>query len=148
MNTSETTKAFIHAARDCAMQLMQNATYIEKNLPTIEVPDGAAERIRSMCQSLIGTKQDVMTELFELNEKAEVPSDLSPGVDRIEKWLSEAMAEMHEEVEAMRVAKERDDRFSLGFILLAESGVNLLNAFNAVWDAAVELQVRILPPAM
>jgi hypothetical protein len=133
MKSSENTESFLKAARHCAMQMMENATYIEAQLPMVELPDGIGAKIQTLCASLIGTKHDVMTECFELKEKAgtaSIASGLEPRVGRIMRWMAAPIEEMHQVVGELQAASDTDPRWTLGFLLVAESATNILNAFN------------------
>lgn len=137
MNPDTKLNAFLTAARHCAMQMMENATYIQKHLPGLEAPEGTAERIRAVCDSLTATKHDVFTELSELAEAAHAAGsclNLEPRRERIRRWLFEPLAEMDEVVRALEAAAAHDPAFSLAFLLMSESAVNILTAFNAVPD--------------
>ena len=139
MNTPDNLNAFRNAAHQCAIQMMENATYISKELPSVDMPEAIKAKTQTMCASLIETKHDIITELFELEEEAKTASassDLIPHVDLIVKWLAETTREMCDVVDALREAGEKDERFILGYMLLSESAINVLNAFNPAADAA------------
>ena len=130
---------FAHAARECAMQMMHNAAYIQRELPTIEAPPEIRTKIEAVCESFIGTKHDVITELFELDEQSQAGAsleNLSEKMNRVERWLSEPIQEMHELITQLQVMVQTDSRYALMFFLLVESATNILNAFNAVRMAA------------
>jgi hypothetical protein len=129
--------AFSHAARECAMQMMLNATYIQRELPTLDLPEQINAKIKTMCDSLIDTKHDVMTELFELADETQTDASKVPGkVQRIVQWLSEPIGEMHQLVIDLQASPETNSRLFTTFLLVTESATNILNAFNAVSMAA------------
>ena len=129
--------SFVHAARECAMQMMRNASYIQSELPTLDLDEPTNTKIRVMCDSLISTKHDVMTELFELADETRTDaSKLPEKVQRILQWLSEPIGGMHQLVIDFQASTETNPRLFMAFILMVESATNILNAFNAVSMAA------------
>lgn len=121
------------------MQMMLNATYIQRELPSIEAPPEIRTKIEAVCESFIGTKHDVITELFELDEQSQAGAsleNLSEKMNRVERWLSEPIQEMHELMTQLQAMVQTDSRYALMFFLLVESATNILNAFNAVSMAA------------
>ncbi len=88
---------FSQASRECAMQMMSNAAYIQRELPKLELPEPIITKIKAVCESLIDTKHDVMTELFELADETQTDASNAPRkVQRIVQWLSEPIGEMHQ----------------------------------------------------
>jgi len=135
MNTDLEIPHFEEAARSCAMQMMSNATYIQQELPTLELPVDLRARIEAVCDSLIGTKHDVISELFELTEliKTGIPDEkLAEKKERIVVWLGESIRELHETVLNLSEQCGADERYFSIFLLLVESATNILNAFNSV----------------
>jgi hypothetical protein len=135
MNNDLEIRHFVEAARSCAMQMMSNATYIQQELPTLELPVDLRARIEAVCDSLIGTKHDVISELSELSELIETGASvekLSERRERIVTWLGEPIREMHEMVQKLSAQCGADERCFSVFLLLVESATNILNAFNSV----------------
>ena len=113
------------------MQMMSNASYIQRELPTIEVPNELRAKVEALCESLIGTKHDVITELFELDEQARAgvsEEKLSEKMHRTVKWLCEPIQEMHELVQEVEQLTSKDPRYGLLFILIIESATNIANS--------------------
>jgi hypothetical protein len=140
MKTDLEISSFIQATRSCAMQMMSNASYIQRELPTIEVPDELRAKVEALCESLIGTKHDVITELFELDEQARAgvsEEKLSEKMHRTVKWLCEPIQEMHELVQQVQALVSADVRYGVLFFLLTESAVNIINSWpSQLLDAA------------
>ena len=128
---------FLISARDCAMQMLCNATYIQKELPNVAIPDGLGEKIEAVCVSLIATKHDVMTEVLELdNLPLTTPPDvLDETINMIMKWLGEPIRDMDKLALACQAAASEDERFIGCSLLIGESATNILNASIAVLDA-------------
>ncbi len=59
---------FTLCARECAVQMMQNAIYVQKELPNVRMSDALRRQAGEICGQLIGTKHDLITELFDLDE--------------------------------------------------------------------------------
>jgi hypothetical protein len=119
------------------MQMMSNAAYIQRELPKLELPEPINTKIQAMCDSLIGTKHDVMTELFELADETQTDASNAPEkVQRIVQWLSEPIGEMHQLVTDLQASLGTNSQLFATFLLVAESATNILNAFNAASLAA------------
>jgi hypothetical protein len=140
MKTDLEIPSFIQATRSCAMQMMSNASYIQRQLPTIEVPDELRAKVEALCESLIGTKHDVITELFELDEQARAgvsEEKLSEKMHRTVKWLCEPIQEMHELVQEVEQLTSKDPRYGLLFILIIESATNIANSLPGMFSDKV-----------
>lgn len=125
------------------MQMMSNARYIQNALPGLTLPEDTNGRIATLCDSLISTKHDVITELFELAEVSEAatsPEEIKRRVERIIQWLWETIMEMNQVVQSLQTAAEADVRFSVGWLLVTESATNILSPFNRASEAADALQ--------
>ena len=95
-----------------------------------------------MCESLIGTKHDVITELFELDEQTRAgvsEEKLSEKMNRVVKWLWEPIQEMHELVQQVQALVSADVRYGPLFFLLTESAVNIINSWPSQLLDAAEL---------
>ncbi len=113
------------------MQMMSNASYIQRELPTIEVPNELRAKVEAVCDSLIGTKHDVITELFELDEQTRAgvsEEKLSEKMGRVVRWLCESNQEMHELVQEVEQLVSKDSCYGLLFILIIESATNIANS--------------------
>ncbi len=143
MQTNPKLQIFASAAQSCAMHMMSNAAYIQTVLPNLTLPEGTTEKIAVLCDSLIATKHDVISELFELSEVSESstsPEEITKRVKRIIRWLWETILEMNEVVQSLQTASETDAKFSIGWLLVVESATNILDSFNRAAVAADELQ--------
>lgn len=137
MNPNPQLLTFSQAARECAMQMMLNATYIQRELPTLELPEPINTKIKAVCDSLIGTKHDVMTELFELADETLTDASQVPRkVQRIVQWLSEPIGEIHQLVTDLQASLQANSQWFAAFLLVTESATNIVNAFNPVNLAA------------
>ncbi len=124
------------------MLMMSNAAYIQTELPNLTLPEGAKAQITALCDSLIATKHDVISEIFELSEVSESssPSNIKERVKMIIQWLWETIQEMNEVVQSLQTAAGADPQFSISCLLVAESASNILNTFNRAAEAADGLQ--------
>ena len=125
---------FFWAANNCASVMLDNAFYIQEALPTIEVEERYQERIKVVCEELIGTRFDIVSELRDLEEALGNEGEgkkCHKLTERIVRWLREPIATLHDTVSLLK----QDSNTSLPFILVAESGVNIMNAFNHVGEA-------------
>lgn len=123
---------FCAAAYACAMSLMSNADYVQKELPNVELPTDIRASIESLCSDWIGTKHDVVHELAELKDS----TNIEDRVRRIMAWLGEDMVKLQEQVRKLDALAGSDDRFKLAYLLVGESGGNILRSFVAAGEAA------------
>ena len=88
----------------------------------------------------VGTKHDVVSELFEIDELLESKTDgrtLSSRLDRVIRWLWQDISKTHHLVMVLREDSENNKNHTLSLILVQESATNILNAFNCA-KAAVD----------
>ncbi len=139
----ETVRAVMAAARHCAMEMFQNANFIQGELPELDMPDELRARAEQVCTELIGTKHDVISELSELDEllgTQDSEADIGSRVNRIVTWMGLDMVQMHELVSALHSASREDPEYAVAFVLVAESAASIVNAFNATAEAAGKIQ--------
>ena len=123
---------FFSAAYACAMSLMSNADYVQKELPNVELPADIRASIESLCSDWIGAKHDVVHELAELKES----TNIEDRVRRIMAWLGEDMVKLQEQVRKLEALASSDERFRLAYLLVGESGGNILRSFVAAGESA------------
>ncbi|WP_395718823.1 hypothetical protein [Prosthecobacter sp.] len=131
MNNDSNIPLFMQATRACAMQMLSNASYIQRELPSLDVPAELRAKIETVCGSLVNTKHDVITEIFELEElQRDGASEerLSEKMERISKWLCESIEEMHELVQEVQQLVSHDPSHSVLFVLIIESATNIANS--------------------
>ncbi|MFO1485532.1 MAG: hypothetical protein U1F71_19375 [Verrucomicrobiaceae bacterium] len=122
---------FTQTVRACALQMLSNASYIQRELPSLDIPTELRLKVETVCGSLINTKHDVITELFELEEMEREGADeerLSEKMERTAKWLCEPIEEMHEVVLQLQKLISNDIRYSSVFLLFVESATNIINS--------------------
>lgn len=132
-------------ARNCALVMLENATYIQGELADVQMDDALRAQTEQVCSALVDTKHDVISELFELDELlgAETPeSVILSRVDRIAQWLQNDIARMHQLVKALERACEQEPAYGLAHVLVAESATNILRAFNDTRAAVDSLHGR------
>ncbi len=66
-------RAMMAAAHNCAMEMLTNASYIQKELPNVKMPDALLATTEDLCSEFIGTKHDSVSELSELDELLDAP---------------------------------------------------------------------------
>jgi hypothetical protein len=137
-NTSLPLDVVLSAAWACAHSLLANVMYIQKELPSIDVPDIQRSAIEQICSTLAGTKHDVVSELFELQDfvGTAAPEAMQQRVVRIVKLFAEDLTQLHEVVQELSLASSRDERVGLAYLLVSESATNMLRSFGEVIDAA------------
>ena len=135
---SGTLDDFCSAAHACGMSLMSNAEYVQKELPTVELPTDIRTSIESLCADWIGTKHDVIHELDELKGS----QNIEERVRRIMRWLGEDMAKLQEQVRKLDDLARSQDRFRLAYLLVDESAGNILRSFVACKSACKTFQIR------
>jgi hypothetical protein len=137
-------KSAIHevmsAARDCAMIMLETANYVKAELPNVPMDEALQSEAEKVCGALIGTKHDVISELFELGDllrpAGAASSEIASRLNRVIRWLGEDVSRMQELVMALDSAKKQNSDFALAYVLVAESATNIINAFNRTKAAA------------
>ena len=130
-------------ARNCALVMLESANYIQRELANVHLNHELRAETEQVCTALVGTKHDIISELFELDELlgagASAPVVRS-RVNRIVQWLRDDITRMHQLVMALESASKQDPVYGLAYVLVAESATNLLNAFNRTRTAADSLR--------
>jgi len=143
MSTPEIQTA-MHEFRNCAMVMLENAAFIQTELPNVHMDADLVSQAEQLCDDLIGTKHDVIHDLFELDYELrsadieQAKAYASATLDRLLRWMQEDNMKMHSLVVALDAASKREPKSGSAFMLVLESATNILNAFNRV-KAAVEL---------
>lgn len=128
------------AIRDCALIMLENASYIQRELPNVEMREALRSQTAEVCESMVGTKHDVISELFEIDELLKSKTDwavVSSRIDRVIRWLWEGISKMHQVVMALCEDRKKNENHTLALVLVQESAANIVNAFNCA-KAAVD----------
>ena len=134
---------FLDEARECAMQMLQNAAYIQTELDNVQMSDALRVRTRQICDDLIGTRYDITHEIFEVDDllTSKAPSrEIVARADRIVRWLGDDVEKMHGVVMALEAAADQERACGLAYILVSESAVNILKPFYRAQDGAEGLR--------
>lgn len=126
-------------ARRCAFAMLENANFIQQELPKVHMDEATRASAVKLCSQLIGTKHDIIHEVSELDEliRDRAPEDRIDSVAvRIVQWLWADIAEMHKLVRTLEAAAQSDPQCGSAYILVAESAVNILIPFNRAKAAA------------
>jgi hypothetical protein len=141
--TVKTVLEFLGHTRECAVQMMMNAMYIQKELPNVRMSDELRQRTEKLCSVLIGTKHDLVTEIFELDEKLGSGADnveVLRRINRMVQWAGEDALQMHEIVMALDAELERGVMDGGAYLLVSESAVNILNPLHEMRVSAAQLK--------
>ena len=139
MNSAAVLQA-ISAIRDCALIMLENASYIQRELPNVEMREVLKSQTVEVCESMVGTKHDVISELFEIDELLKSKTNwavVSSRIDRLIRWLWDDISKMHQLVMALREDSQKNENYTLSLVLVQESAANIVNAFNRA-KAAVD----------
>ena len=129
-------------ARNCALVMLESATYIQSELANVRMNDALRAQTEQVCTALVGTKHDIISELFELDEllgSEASASIINSRVHRIVQWFQDDITHMHQLVTALESASKQEPACGLAYILVAESATNILNAFDRTRAAADSL---------
>lgn len=132
-------------ARRCAMVMMESAGFIRAELPDVTMSDALRARTEELCDTLVATKHDLVSELAEMEELLDsgtAASALRGRVERILGWMRDDITRMHELVTALDSGRRNHPAYALAYILVAESAVYVLEAYE---DTRVALE-RAGPP--
>ncbi len=142
MNSSAVQEA-LSAIRDCALIMLENASYVQRELPNVVIADALRSQTAEVCDAMVGTKHDIISELFEIDELLKLDAKLaviSSRLTRNIRWLWEDLSRLHQLVMALRSDSKKNENHTLALILVEESAANILNAFNRA-KAAVDAVV-------
>jgi hypothetical protein len=93
------------------------------------------EILSDACDELVSAKFDLFSDLSDLDDRIGTdpvhPAVLSKAT-RILEQLDAAAVLLHPVVRMLQAVAEKDSRYHLAFLLVAESAVNILNAHGAV----------------
>jgi hypothetical protein len=145
----DTIRHFLNQARDRAMQMMENGSFIRKELPSLRMPDALRQKLDVLCESLIGTKYDLIHEVYGIDElldgSPESPA-IAQGVERIRQWIFESNMEFNDCAKEVQRAMELGEADALLSILIMESGTNILSAAVTFPEVRPETSAAKLTP--
>lgn len=125
-------RALMAAARSCAFVMLENAMYIQRELPALASDEALRQRTERICSELIGTKHDILTEVDELAELlTDGASDekVATRIERIVRWLGDDVMQLHDLVQALAAAQAQDATVGAACVLVTESAANIVRAF-------------------
>lgn len=131
MNTSPDLIRFTGETHACAMQMIENAAYIQKELPNLQMPDLLRDQIVKLCGDLIGSKHDLVSEAVELEEAMVAdasPERIAGRVKMILRWIQDDVASIQQCVEAINEAVGSGVASGSVALLVMESAVNIMNS--------------------
>lgn len=141
--TIQKIREFQDHTRECAVQMMMNAIFIKQELPNVQMSDELRQRTVELCSILIGTKHDLVTEIFELDEKLGSGADnieVLRRVDHMVQWAGEDALKMHEIVTALSEVARQDIKKAAAYLLVSESAVNILRPLHEMRVTAAQLK--------
>ena len=132
-----TIQKFVTQARRCAMEMLTAGSYIQRELPRVEMPEALRDSASQACTQLIATKHDVLSKISELPEMLEQAdeSKILENLDLILRCLWEAVQELHELTNALQAAAAEDPQYQSAFFLFAESFARIVEPFTSAQDA-------------
>jgi hypothetical protein len=133
----------LSAIRDCALAMLGNASYVQGELPNVEMAPSLKTHAVGLCEDMIGTKHDIISEVFEVDELLDSNADqavISSRLNRCIRWLGQDISRLHELVMALRADTQQNEKHTMGLILVQESAANILNAFNRA-KSAVDMAI-------
>jgi hypothetical protein len=132
-----------------------NIAYIRRELPALKMDDGLRAAVTGMCDDFDSALYDVLKEVRTLEDKlgmhpGEEPFDpnvVNPDpqvtLSLIETWLRQDLEAWHAVVKELERGVERDPGMGSIFVLVAESGANIFNAFVAIRDKLKFIAAKI-----
>ena len=113
--------------------MLENASYMQSELPNVEMREALRSQTTEICDSMVCTKHDVISEIFEIDELLKSEIDwvvVSSRIDRLITWLWEDISKIHQLVMALREDSQKNENYTLSLVLVQESAANIVNAFN------------------
>lgn len=136
---------FLSAAEGCALEMLMNSMYMNEQLQSLDVPEPHRAAIVHMCGVLVGTKHDIITEVYETREIVEPAASavVQMRVERMLQWLGEEMPKLDALVRSLDTASRTDSACGGPYLLVAESATNIYKSFARVVDAAKDYQQAV-----
>ena len=125
---------FIKRANACAHILIDNAAFIGNEIPAMDIADARRLEIEDLCEKMFGTKHDVVSEIFDMEEAADEQANsrtIQGRVTRMYEWIFEDVKALHGLVKSL----EAEDDGGLLYLLIAGAGMNIVNSFGPVRQA-------------
>ena len=139
-------------------EIAANLAYIRRELPVLGTGDVVRAAITGMCDEFDSALYDVRKEVRTLEDKlgmhpGEEPFDTDvvnpdPKVTLflIETWLSRELESLHTVVKELERGAEREQALGIIFVLMAESGANILKAFGKIRERLKFIAVKLDEP--
>jgi hypothetical protein len=138
-------RRFLTETHACAMQMMENAAFIQQELPLHGMPDSLRARIETLCEQLVGTKHDLIHEVFEIDDLMPSAPDaavIHERLERIRQWISETTMTFHNCVLSVEESVDKGEVDASVSLLLTESGYNILTTVPAAHECAAEMEIE------
>jgi hypothetical protein len=131
---SQEINRYLSESHTCAMQMMMNAAYIQKELPNLTMPDDLRATITNLCDELIGTKHDLMNEIIECSELMVINTDTSQTEQKLQVMHQLIIKGVQNIQECVTTIQQRIADHSvepLVGMLVMESAVNVISSIPA-----------------
>ena len=135
MNTHPASiRSFLTSSRDCAIQMMENAEYIQRHLPQLRMPDALRAEIQALCTSLGESTQALHRRELAIREiLASDPesSDIADQIRQMHLMISNRVMNLHFCIGRVQRAVEMHEADGILSLLLQESAGNILDLVPA-----------------
>lgn len=127
-------------------EMADNIVYIRRELPSLEMSDEIRAAMTGMCNDFDSALYDVRKEVRTLEDKLGMhpggepfdPNVTNPDpkvtLSLMRTWLQREMEALHGIVTKLQAVAEREPTTGIVFVLVAESGANILQAFGTIND--------------
>jgi hypothetical protein len=135
--------------------MLHNLTFIQKELPTLELVDDLTNEIVAVCQRFEWTLRDIRKEIYILEDKlgmhpgkepfdpAVVNADPKATMSLIERWVTEETQAMDTLVKKLWTLSGQDKGLGTVSVLVTESAANILNARARVKEALSSISAQL-----
>jgi hypothetical protein len=130
---------FCVAANEFATQVKANGEYILQELSQVDLPNGLLPQLQGVCQNLKDAYRSIVGVfgvLLVYGDDAEMSPD--EVVDRIVAIAAPIPSQLDAVVQSLMAAAQKNPAFTAAHILVAESAVNVINAWVNL-DAAAKV---------
>ena len=129
-------EAFAGAAQACASEMLENASYIARELPNVAMTTELLSVTTGVCAALTSTGQTVISELAGWIGGSYPRQELAARSNEIVNLLSRNLPDLHDLVMTLRAHSDNDLKCASASILVGESATNILLACTRAADAA------------
>jgi hypothetical protein len=145
----------ISALHSALSEIDGNVGFIEKELPGLKLPDAERTYIGDTCRAFKSCIYDVRSEIWNLADKLGMNPGQAPNDPDIQNpdprvtmgfiydWLMVEIQGLHQTVSLLEKGAKQNTDLGSAYLLVAESAVNILQAFEKIKNALATIEGQL-----